>query len=38
MDKINLQLSEFEDLEQTFDNKSLVWDFIKCKVRGITIS
>ena len=30
MDKINSQLSEFEDLEQTFDNKSLLWDFIKC--------
>ena len=38
MDKINLQLSEFEDLEQTFDNKSLLWDVIKCKLRGINIS
>ena len=38
VDKINLELSDFEDLEQTFDNKSLLWDFIRCKLRGITIS
>ena len=36
--KINYFLSNFLLKEQEHDNKSLLWDFIKCKIRGITIS
>ena len=36
--KINSFLSDFLLKEQEHDNKSLLWDFIKCKIRGIIIS
>ena len=36
--KISSLLSDFEADEEKFDNKSLLWDYIKCKIRGITIS
>ena len=35
--QINLQLDKFNETEEIFENKSLLWDFIKCKLRGITI-
>ena len=38
INQINLQLDKFNETEETFENKSLLWDFIKCKLRGITIS
>ena len=36
--KINSVLSDFLLEEREHDNKSLLWDYIKCKIRGITIS
>ena len=38
INQINFQLDKFNETEETFENKSLLWDFIKCKLRGITIS
>ena len=35
---INSQLDEFNKTDHSFENKSLQWDFIKCKLRGATIS
>ena len=36
--RINSILSDFLLKEQEHDNKSFLWDFIKCKIGGITIS
>ena len=35
---INSQLDEFNKTYHSFENTSLQWDFIKCKLRGATIS
>ena len=35
---INSWLDDFETEKHTFENKAMLWDFIKCKLRGVTIS
>ena len=35
---IYAQIDELKNMEHTLKNKSLLWDYIKCKLRGITIS
>ena len=36
--KVNPTFEEFKITETTLNNKTLSWDYIKCKLRGLTIS
>ena len=36
--KVNDTFEEFKTAETTLNNKALSWDYIKCRLRGLTIS
>ena len=38
VNRVNEELENLKEQSKDFENKSLFWDFVKCKIRGLTVS
>ena len=38
VEKVNNELEQLSVQSKEFENKALFWDFVKCKIRGLTVS